>query len=186
MIAKRAMFTEEELAELAEYDRMCELTPLTRKEIADSKERDFWASLEDLDNESAQKRIEDHIRKRKKRTEKRILPGDAKKRAQLATDAWRSRNRERVNELARLQWERKSTKRKEELLYQLSLRAPYDCGAALKLYRKERGMTMLQLGALLGRTDSAISQWERGKAPVPVWVLKQLGIEMRVEEKCMC
>ena len=132
----RAVFTAEELAELAVVDAEIDAAPITQAERDASRMRDQELRVRDKIAEAQRAYYEAN----------RDKIAEAKR-------AYYEANRDKIAEAKRAYYEANRDKIAE-------------IGAALRRWRKDHNYSQVELGELLDVTQRAVSYWERGEVPI--------------------
>ncbi len=163
---RRGIFSPEELAELAAFDREIEDDdePLTLEEWRASMRRDRG-----IEGPPKQRSPEERERDRIKSREHRAANAEYYREAHRA---WYAKNREYARAWQR-EYERKHTEQRRESerrLQERNLRS--DAPLRLRELRKSLGLTQAQLGEIFDRSRQVVHHWESGKSNIPAAVLE--------------
>ena len=147
----RAVFTAEELAELAVVDAEIDAAPITQAERDESRMRDQRLRIRDKIAEA----------KRAYREANRDKIAEAQR-------AYYEANRDKIAEAKRAYYEANRDKIAEaQRAYREANRDKIaEIGAALRRWRKDHNCSQVELGELLGLSQRAVSYWERGEVPI--------------------
>ena len=147
----RAVFTAEELAELAVVDAEIDAAPITQAERDESRMRDQKLRVRDKIAEA--KRAYYEANRDKIAEAKRAYYEANRDKIAEAQRAYREANRDKIAEAQRAYYEANRDKIAE-------------IGAALRRWRKDHNCSQVELGELLGLSQRAVSYWERGEVPI--------------------
>ncbi len=167
----RGIFSPEELAELAAFDREIEDDdePLTLEEWRASMRRDRGL-------EGPPKPYSDERRARQREQSKAYRAAHREK-AVAAHREWYANNRAYAQAWQR-DYNRRHAVNKRESLQRLQERNR-DSEARLQLrkLRKALGLTQAELGEIFDRSRQVVHHWESGKSNIPAAVLEWMGAQ---------
>ena len=147
----RAVFTAEELAELAVVDAEIDAAPITQAERDESRMRDQKLRVRDKIAEA-----------------KRAYYEANRDKIAEAQRAYYEANRDKIAEAQRAYYEANRDKIAEakRAYYEANRDKIAEIGAALRRWRKDHNCSQVELGELLGLSQRAVSYWERGEVPI--------------------
>ena len=162
----RAVFTAEELAEIAAVDEEIDAAPITQAERDESRMRDQKFRVRDKIAEAKRAYYEAN-RDKIAEAQRAYYEANRDKIAE-AKRAYREANRDKIAEAQRAYREANRDKIAEaHRAYREANRDKIaEIGAALRRWRKDHNYSQAELGELLDVTQRAVSYWERGEVPI--------------------
>ncbi len=162
----RAVFTAEELAELAVVDAEIDAAPVTQTERDESRMRDQELRVRDKIAEA--RRAYGEANRDKIAEAQRAYREANRDKIAEAQRAYREANRDKIAEAKRAYYEANRDKIAEakRAYYEANRDKIAEIGAALRRWRKDHNYSQVELGELLDVTQRAVSYWECGEVPI--------------------
>ena len=150
---RAAVFTPEELAELALIDAEIDAAPMTQTERDESRRLDYVLRGANMDKAAEAQRAYREANREK---------------IAEAQRAYREANREKIAEAKRAYYEanREKIAEAQRAYYEANREKIAEIGAALRRWRKEHGLTQREVGEAVGVLNSCICHWEKGDWPI--------------------